>query len=363
MRNLQKYQQDYELILRDELLANLYENKGYYQYRHPVTGQRIHLGKNQQVAIKLAMQLNVGLSPLDNRVLIALKHSENNFTKSGKTFNDFVRYYQNNILPNKQLKPATLRDYGYCFNHFAQILGSRDINQITLADISKFLAKYPPNQSNHYRAALSALWKYAVAEGLVSENIPAKTLKKRVTVQRLRLTFDGFLNIRKFAPDWLQNAMDLALITGQRVGDIANLNCNNIQDGFLLIKQSKTGQALKLPIIGQLTTIINRCLTTDCEYLINIKNKQITADYISKSFSNARKESGCYENIEHPPTFHEIRSLSAHLQEIGGLDKKEIQKWLGHASEKMTDLYLSRRETFKTVSHESMLQLSQLITL
>jgi integrase len=363
MRNLQKYQQDYELVLRDELLANLYESKGYFSYKHPVTGQSIHLGKNQQTAVRLAMQLNVGLSPLDNKVLIALKHSENNFTKSGKTFSDFVRYYQNNILLNKQLKDSTLRNYRYCFNHFAQTFGSRDINQITLADISTFLAKYPPSQSNHYRAALSALWKHAVAEGLVSENIPAKTLKKRVTVQRLRLPFDAFLTIRKFAPDWLQNAMDLALLTGQRVGDIANLNCNNIQDSFLFIKQSKTGQALKLPIIGQLATVINRCLINDCDYLISIKNKQITSGYISKSFCNARKESGFYDNVEHPPTFHEIRSLSAHLQESGGLDKKEIQKWLGHASEKMTDLYLSRRESFKTVSPESMLQLSQLITL
>lgn len=363
MRNLQKYQQDYELILRDELLANLYESKGYYKYRHPVTGQFVHLGKNQQIAVRLAMQLNVGLSPLDQRVKTALTGIEHNYQKSGCILSVFIEHFQRDILPQRNLSPSTLKDYAYKLSHIIKAFGNIDLNYITLAEVSKFLAKFSPTQSNHYRSLLCVLWKYAVAEGLVSENIPAKTLKKRVTVQRLRLTFDGFLSIRKFAPDWLQNAMDLALLTGQRRGDIANLNCNNIQDGFLAIKQSKTGQALKLPIIGQLATVINRCLANDCEYLISIKNKQITASHISKSFCNARKESGCYENIEHPPTFHEIRSLSAHLQESGGLDKKEIQKWLGHASEKMTDLYLSRRETFKTVSHESMLQLSQLITL
>lgn len=363
MRNLQKYQQDYELFLRDELLANLYENKGYFSYKHPVTGQSIHLGKNQQTAVRLAMQLNVGLSPLDNRVKTALTGIGHNYQKSGCIVSTFIEHFQNDILPQQNLSPSTLMGYGYLFSNIIKMFGNIDLNYITLADIATFLAKFPPQQSNHYRSVLCVLWKHAVAEGLVSENLPAKTLKKRVTVQRLRLTFDGFLTIRKFAPDWLQNAMDLALLTGQRVGDIANLNCNNIQDGFLLIKQSKTGQALKLPIIGQLATVINRCLANDCDYLISIKNKRITASHISKSFCNARKESGFYDNVEHPPTFHEIRSLSAYLQESGGLDKKEIQKWLGHASEKMTDLYLSRRESFKTVSHESMLQLSQLITL
>jgi hypothetical protein len=99
MRNLQKYQQDYELILRDELLANLYESKGYYKYRHPVTGQFVHLGKNQQIAIRLAMQLNVGLSPLDNRVKTALTGIEHNYQKSGCILSSFIEHFQRDILP------------------------------------------------------------------------------------------------------------------------------------------------------------------------------------------------------------------------------------------------------------------------
>jgi len=361
MRNLQKYQQDYELILRDELLAGFYETKGYFSYKHPKVG-RISLGSNRLHAIRCAMQLNVGLLPLDERVQEAF-NGASNFHKAGVTISEYCQYFQNDVLPQRDLTPKTLVGYAQFLKQVQKSFENKDIRQITLSDISQFLRARPAVQSNRYRSMFCVLYKYAMAEGLVKENLPFKTLIRPHKVKRNRLSIEGFNAIRICASDWLQNAMDLALLTGQRVGDIANLNCNNIQDGFLFIKQSKTGQALKLPIVGQLTTVINRCLSNDCDYLISIKNKQITANHISRSFCNARKESGFYDNVENPPTFHEIRSLSAHLQESGGLDKQEIQKWLGHASEKMTDLYLSRRETFKTVSPESMLQLSQLITL
>ena len=363
MRTLQKYQLDYELIFREELLANLYESKGYYRYKHPITGRSIYLGKNPHDAVKLTMQLNIGLAPLDKRVAVALRYSENNYTKSGKTFSQFTHHYQKDILPIKGLSFKTIRDYGYCINRFSKQYGKHDINQISLNDISDFLNQFPPSQSNNYRSCLSTLWRHAMAEGLVSDNLPAKTLKKRITVKRERLSIDGFKAIRSYAPDWLKNAMDIALLTGQRVGDISKMKHSDIRDGFIYIKQSKTSQALKIPIIGYLFNIIKQC-SLDCNYLINIKNKSITSEHISKVFSEVRNESGFYGNIESPPTFHEIRSLSARLQKQSGIDKKITQNWLGHATEKMTDLYLSRgEENYQEIPQESMMTFSQLITL
>jgi integrase len=158
--------------------------------------------------------------------------------------------------------------------------------------------------------------------------------------------------------------MDIALITGQRVGDIAEMKHSDIKHGFLFIKQSKTSRALQFPVVGQLFEVINRCKSNDCDYFISIKNKPITSGYISRCFCKARKESGVYDNMENPPTFHEIRSLSARLQKQSGIDKKITQNWLGHATEQMTDLYLSRGEQYyQEIPQESVLTFSQLITL
>jgi enterobacteria phage integrase len=364
MRNLEKYQSDYEVTLRDELLAHLFEQNGYYRYKHPAMRQFVYLGNNKQVAVRLTMQLNVGLSPLDSRVVSALRHSVNNYTKSGTTFAQFFHCFQKDILPNKELSAKTINAYRYYLKRFSKEYGSYDINQISLKDISTFLSPLSPVTSNRFRAILSVFWKYAMAAGLVSDNLPAKTLKKRVIVQRERLSVDGFKAIRSYAPDWLKNAMDIALITGQRVGDIAKMKHSDIKDGFLYLKQGKTSQALKIPVIGHFLGIINRCKSNGCDNFITIDNKSITSIKISQEFSLSRKESGFYDNIQSPPTFHEIRSLSARLQKQSGIDKKITQNWLGHSSEQMTDLYLSRCEDdYQEIPKESMLTFSQLITL
>jgi integrase len=362
MRNLEKYQLDYELILREELLANFYETKGYFSYKHPKIG-RISLGSNRLHAIRCAMQLNVGLSPLDERVQAAF-NGESNFHKVGVTISEYCQYFQNDILPQRDLTRKTLVEYAQFLKQVQKSFENKDIRQVTLSDISRFLGARPAAQSNRYRSMFCVLYKYAMAEGLVKENLPFKTLKRQEKIKRNRLSIEAFNAIRTCAPDWLKNAMDIALVTGQRVGDIAEMKHSDIKYGFLFIKQSKTSHALQFPIVGQLQEVINRCKSTDCDYLINIKGKPITSGHISRCFCEARKESGVYDNIENPPSFHEIRSLSARMQKKSGLDKKTIQNWLGHSSEQMTDLYLSRaEEDYQMIPQESMLTFSQLITL
>ncbi len=360
---LDKYQANYDLILRKELLANFYERKGYFSYKHPKTGRCIGLGSDQIQAMRCAMQLNVGLSPLDKRVQEAF-NGDLNFDKSGVTISEFCQRFQDNILPQRDLAVKTIQGYHWFLAQVQKAFKNRDIRQITLADISCFLNARPARQSNNYRSMFCVLYKYAIAEGLVSENLPAKTIKKQIKVKRNRLSIEGFNAIRICAPDWLKNAMDIALITGQRVGDIAEMKHSDIKHGFLFIKQSKTSRALQFPVVGQLFEVINRCKSIDCDYLISIKGKAITSGHISKYFCKARKESGVYDNIENPPTFHEIRSLSARLQKQSGIDKKITQNWLGHATEQMTDLYLSRGEQYyQEIPQESVLTFSQLITL
>ncbi len=57
--------------------------------------------------------------------------------------------------------------------------------------------------------------------------------------------------------------------------------------------------------------------------------------------------------MENPPSFHEIRALSSHLQEKAGIATHETQTLLGHTSEKMTKHYQERHEIiWKEVNKE-----------
>lgn len=49
-------------------------------------------------------------------------------------------------------------------------------------------------------------------------------------------------------PRYIQNTMLLALVTGQRLGDIARMQFSDIWDGCLHIHQSKTGAKLAIPL-------------------------------------------------------------------------------------------------------------------
>lgn len=55
-----------------------------------------------------------------------------------------------------------------------------------------------------------------------------------------------FLEVRKHADPTLQDAMDMALLTGQRPADVLKILCADIRDGALFIAQNKTG-AKRLP--------------------------------------------------------------------------------------------------------------------
>ncbi|ENL6658766.1 tyrosine-type recombinase/integrase [Klebsiella pneumoniae] len=74
----------------------------------------------------------------------------------------------------------------------------------------------------------------------------------------------------------------------------------------------------------------------------NSPDGKIHPDGLTKKFVTARKLSGlsCSDN---PPTFHEIRSLSGRIYKAA-YGKEFAQKLFGHKSEKMTEMYLNKRQ-------------------
>jgi integrase len=89
-------------------------------------------------------------------------------------------------------------------------------------------------------------------------------LKPKSDVKRIRLTLDDFKAIlaeaRKARVDcWMANAMELALMCGQRREDIAKMKFEDIKDGYLLVEQSKGKEErrakLRIPLELRLDTL------------------------------------------------------------------------------------------------------------
>lgn len=146
--------------------------------------------------------------------------------------------------------------------------------------------------------------------------------------------------------------MLLALVTGQRLGDISKMKFSDIWDDHLHVEQEKTGSKIAIPLSLRLNTInwslrdiIARCRDYAVSpYLVHFfrstsqaeRGAQVKSNTLTMNFSKARDLAGIDWGDGTPATFHEQRSLSERLYREQGID---TQKLLGHKSPNQTARY------------------------
>lgn len=187
----------------------------------------------------------------------------------------------------------------------------------------------------------------------MATNPVTATRTAKSEVRRSRLTANEYVEIYHAAeplPIWLRLAMDLAVVTGQRVGDLCRMKWSDINDNHLHIEQSKTGAKLAIPLTLTIDALnisladtLQKCReASSSETIIASKHHdQLSPKTVSKYFTKARNASGLSFD-GNPPTFHELRSLSARLyrNQIGD---KFAQRLLGHKSDSIAARYRDSR--------------------
>jgi integrase len=242
--------------------------------------------------------------------------------------------------------------------------GKQDIRDISTIDVAGYLSRMAKEgkaqMARAMRSLLRDVFMEAMAAGWTEKNPVEVTKAARVTIKRERLTLEMWRLIYAEAKSpWLQRAMELAVLTGQRREDIASMLFKDEKEGFLHVIQSKTGSrlristTLRLDALGlDLAGVIKQCragvlskhLVHHHRTISRAKAGQpIMLDTLSKAFAEARDAAAAKHGLElgkTPPTFHEMRSLAARLHADEGRDP---QRLLGHRSAKMTDLYRDSR--------------------
>jgi integrase len=162
---------------------------------------------------------------------------------------------------------------------------------------------------------------------------------------------------------WAANAIELALVSGQRREDIVAMQFSQVKDGFLWVEQTKGKEGskakLKIPVslrldaLGvSLEEVIRRCrdsvVSNNVIHLTRRKGGVVLGNApgvgtVSQAFARLRDEVGIMPSKGKTPcSFHEIRSLAARLytEEQG---PEFAQALLGHKSSKMTSVYRDLR--------------------
>lgn len=346
--------------------------KVYWQYRHPLTGQFIGFGTDQEAAKLAATELNRLLAQQEAAQSFALIDMVNHKTVNSKKsirMNAWIGRYlqlQEERLKNKEIKVNTLKSRKTCTNVLAERMPDIGIQEVTTKMLAAITDEYKANGKARMAQTLRSVWidlfKEAQHAGEVEPgyNPALATRKIFVRVSRSRLNLEMWKAIFEAASNmapYVQNSMLLAVVTGQRRGDIAKMKFSDVWDGHLHVEQQKTGAKLAIPLSLRcemlditLAQVIKRCRDRVVSpWLLHhvvssgtVKaGDQIGESSLSVSFKLAVDSTGLsVESGKTMPTFHEQRSLSERLYEGQGINTQQL---LGHSSDRMTAQYHSDR--------------------
>ncbi|HGY3368236.1 MULTISPECIES: site-specific integrase [Citrobacter freundii complex] len=339
-------------------------NKVYWRYKHPVTGKFHALGTNEAEAIAIATEANTRLAEQRTRQILAI--SDRIATSKGKaittsTWLDRYQAIQDDRLKSGDIRLNTYKQKAKPVSLLRERAGMKLISAVDVRDIAQLLDEYistgQPRMAQVVRSVLIDVFKEAQHYGEVPPGynpaLATKQPRRKITRQRLSLEeWKKIFDIADASHRYMGNAMLLALVTGQRLGDISRMKFSDIRDDHLHVIQEKTGSKIAIPLSLRLNAInwslrdvIARCRDYAVSpYLVHffrttsqaVRGAQVKANTLTMNFSKARDLARIDWGDGTPATFHEQRSLAERLYKAQGINTKEL---LGHKSQRQTDRY------------------------
>ncbi|AHZ72767.1 phage integrase, putative [Pseudomonas mandelii JR-1] len=241
------------------LPQNLYfdSRRSTYRYRRPTDGKWFPFGNDRIKAIDAAKQLNLEFMRGADLIGAVMGNSSESFA-------GFLNTYERDVLPPRELAKGTLGLYAVHFRRFRKQFEGKTVDQITIRMVAEMLDALTPRTANQCRALLIDIFNHAASKGLCPDNPAASTINRIEKKQRKRHTVEGLKAIREKSPAWLQNAIDLALITAQRRTDILDMRFDGSREGYLYVVQKKTAKVsdaawIRFLITPELQAVISRC--------------------------------------------------------------------------------------------------------
>ncbi|MDH2066859.1 phage integrase Arm DNA-binding domain-containing protein [Pantoea sp. GD03673] len=341
----------------------------YWRFKHPVTGKFHGLGTDEAEAKAIAIEANTRLAENAMKNMVRVRDCIAETVNHSITVTGWSERYialQSRRLGDGDIKQSTFKVRRLVSNLLASEMGIKGLDLVTVRDIHTLMESYinqgKCSMANTIRSVAGDFFREAQLAGEFngSFNPALATRVPKIKVMRSRLDMNKWRDIYDIAisTHYIQRAMLLAVITGQRSGDISKMKFSDIWDDHLHVEQQKTGVKIAIPLSLRcdelrmsLRDVISQCRDKILSpYIIHHhhdsghakRGGQVHTDSLGMHFRIARDASGISWGEKTPPTFHEQRSLSERLYRAQGIDTKTL---LGHSSQKMTDKYNDDRNS------------------
>jgi len=294
--------------------------KGGFNYYYQAGGKKIPLGNNEIAAKQEWSRLEAGTVAW--------------------TFPRIAAEYRK-LFPGFSV--STRKHYETALRNLEVYLRRYTLEQVKPHHIKKYIRERSKKGAAMFeKRVLSAVWSWAAGEGYTHAPNPCRgitfTKAERKTFApkkpKVYVTDAMFDEVWRRGDDILQDAMDLALHTGQRPGDILNARRQDIVDGVLWFTQEKTGAREGILVEDELARVLERILARKrpSMYLIADRHGQrVRYDSLNARFRKARGDSSW--------EFRAIRRKAS----TDSPDLKRAQELLGHANETTTALHYRDR--------------------
>lgn len=210
-------------------------------------------------------------------------------------------------------------------------------------------------RANREKALLSHIWNFARESGYTSLANPCAGIKgNKESGREVYIENDVFANVYAHASEPVQDAMDIAYLTGQRVADTLKIDERDIRDGVIHVRQNKTDAKRRIEMGPELLTVLDRIAARKAALVVRSTKLIVSADgqaftygMLRYGFDDAREKAGVAKKD------FQMRDLRAKAGTDKAEDSGDILKardQLGHTTVTMTEQYIRNRIGKKVTS-------------
>ncbi|MGE3283778.1 MAG: tyrosine-type recombinase/integrase [Alphaproteobacteria bacterium] len=262
------------------------------------------------------------------------------------TVGDLVKRYCNS--PEfTQLTPGTKRQYNVRFGRLQPYskISTQAITSKIVYDIrDKLNEKHSRSAANNTVAMLRILFDWAIKRNIVDGPNPAEKVDtirrpKNAPVVNRPWRDEEIEIVMAEAPDWLKVAIAIAVYTGLRESDVANVTWASYDGTAFETRTMKTGAPVWIPAHPKLRAILNRAPRSSLNIVVGVRGRSMRGELLGSRFFQFMRVMRDTGRLPAGLTFHGFRhTLGTRLAEAG-CDNSTIALVLGHSTPRMTERY------------------------
>lgn len=251
--------------------------------------------------------------------------------------------YQRDITPKKA--PRTQVDE---LRYLAKIratfgaMAPRAVTPVMCAELrDRLAAKSGAVQANHHLKTLKHVLKVATEWGVLTSNPAREVSKLKVKPRERYVTDDELAKVYAKASPMIQVAIDLAVLTGLRRGDLLALTRDQLREDGIHVRTSKTGRGLIISYSDELRAVLERAKLMKPHFRQHVIATRGGNAFTANGFGTLWRRAmvAAFPQETQRFTFNDLRSKSAS-------DTKELAEAsarLGHTTTTVTKRHYVRK--------------------